>query len=158
MMFWTQEGPNLRAYLRCLFRPEGRRRLSRFLLWEAPLPRRAFSSGGMSSLFEVSHPRPPPSVSSATCGASPPPSCRANSRKLPDSRSGDRRFESSIKSSEDHLPRSSDLPNFRPAARKFGQLVKGLSRETKKVPALLGNNKLLKFGNLRNGRAAHPLA
>ena len=68
MMFWTQGGPNLRAYLRCLFRPEGRRRLSRFLLWEAPLPRRAFSSGGMSSLFEVSPPRPPPSVSSATWG------------------------------------------------------------------------------------------
>ena len=157
MIFWAQEGPNLRSYLRFLFRPEGRQRLSRFLRWEASLPRRVSSSGCMSSLFEVSPLRPPVGFF-GDVGASPPPTCRANSRKLPDSRSGDRRFESSIKSSEDQLPRSSDLPNFRPAARKFGQLVKGLSRETKKVPALLGNNKLLKFGNLQSGRAAHPLA
>ena len=99
MIFWAQEGPNLRSYLRYLFRREGRQRLSRFLRWEAPLPRRAFSSGGMSSMFEVS-PRPPPRRFLRRPGG----------------------ISSSFMSSE--FPETSGLPKWRSAVRKVDQLLR----------------------------------
>ena len=88
---------------------------------EASLPPSVFSSGrhvsspGFPGRRNLSPPR-----FLRRGGASPPPSCRANSQRLSDFRSHGRRFGSSINSSEDQPPRSSDLPNIRSTDRRFG--------------------------------------